>query len=324
VRPVVSAIVVAYRNDAVLRDCLARLAGALERIPGETELVVVVNGPPVSPASLPADTLAVPGSPSLGFAGGAAAGLRVARGEWVGLVNDDCAVDPDALAELLAVGESHDDVGSVAALVLFAGGDGRTVNSAGLVVDELGVARERAVGSAFASIDTRPLEVFGASATLGLFRRAMLEAVGGLDSSFFAYLEDADLAWRARAAGWRCLLAPRAIGRHVHSSTLGHGSSSKHALVGRNRVRMLAKNASSRQLRRRLHRIVAYDVLYVAYAVATGRTLAPVAGRLRGLAEWRAYRAAGAATRSDLVLPRSPGLEAALRRSRSYTRNDRR
>ena len=41
----VSAIVVAYRNDAVLRDCLARVAAALERVPGETELVVVVNGP---------------------------------------------------------------------------------------------------------------------------------------------------------------------------------------------------------------------------------------------------------------------------------------
>jgi GT2 family glycosyltransferase len=324
VQTLVSAIVVAYRNDAVLRDCLARVAAALERVPGETELVVVVNGPAVPASSLPAGTLAARGAPSLGFAGGVAAGLREARGDWVALVNDDCAVEPDALAELLTVGESNDDVGSVAALVLFADGDGSTVNSAGLEVDDLGVARERAVGSAASSFGAQPVEVFGASATVGLFRRAMLESVGGLDSSFFAYLEDADLAWRARAAGWRCLLAPRAIGRHLHSSTLGHGSARKQALVGRNRIRMLAKNASSRQLRRRLHRIVAYDALYVAHQVATGRTLAPVAGRLRGLAEWREYRAAGAPTRSDLALPRSPGLEAALRRNRAYTRKARR
>src|SRR5204862_527470 len=83
----------------------------------------------------------------------------------------------------------------------------------------------------------------GASAALALHRRAMLDAIGGLDASFFAYLEDADLAWRARMAGWRCVLAPRAIALHRHSPTLGHGSNAKHLLVGRNRVRMLAKNA---------------------------------------------------------------------------------
>jgi GT2 family glycosyltransferase len=319
VPPVMSAVVVAYRSDAVLRDCLERVAAALRRVSGDTELVVVANGPALPTSVLPAGTVAVPGSPGLGFAGGVAAGLREARGEWVALVNDDCALEPDALVELLRAGEPHDDVGSVAALVLFAEG-GDTVNSAGLEIDDLGVARERAVGSPAASVGARPHDVFGASATLGLFRRTMLESVGGLDVSFFAYLEDADLAWRAQAAGWRCLLAPRAIGRHLHSSVLGHGSSRKHALVGRNRVRMLAKNASSRQLRGRLHRIVAYDLLYVAYASAAGRTLSPVAGRLRGLAEWRRYRAAGAATRNELALPRSPGLEAALRRNRAYTR----
>jgi GT2 family glycosyltransferase len=320
VRPRVSAVVVAYRDGAVVQDSLARLAAALDRVQGETELVVVANGLPLRMSSLPASTVTVPGAPTLGFAGGVAAGLRAARGDWIALVNDDCAVEPGALAELLALGESHENVGSVAALVLFAGG-GSTVNSAGLEVDDLGVARERAVGSAASSVGSRPLDVFGASATLGLFRRAMLESVGGLDSSFFAYLEDADLAWRAQAAGWRCLIAPGAIGRHLHSSTLGHGSARKHALVGQNRVRMLAKNASSRHLRRRLHRIVAYEVLYVAYAMAAGRTLAPLAGRLRGLAEWRAYRAAGAPTRGDLALARSPGLRAALRRNRVYAQN---
>ena len=117
-----------------------------------------------------------------------------------------------------------------------------------------------------------------------LYRREMLDSLGGLDRSFFAYLEDADLAWRARMAGWRCVLAPRAVALHRHSATLGHGSRAKHVLVGRNRVRMLAKNATARQLRRRLVGIVVYDLLYVAHEAVRGRTLAPLAGRLRGLA----------------------------------------
>jgi GT2 family glycosyltransferase len=77
---VVSAVVVAYRADDVVAACLARLAAALERVEGETELVVVANGPPLPGSSLPPGALVVPGSSSLGFAGGVSAALSEARG----------------------------------------------------------------------------------------------------------------------------------------------------------------------------------------------------------------------------------------------------
>ena len=201
--------------------------------------------------------------------------------------------------------------------VRFAGDEG-TINSAGIEIDELGVARERRLGEPVTAIDAEAVEVFGASATLALYRRAMLDAVGGLDVSFFAYLEDADLAWRARMAGWTCVLAPGAIGVHHHSATLGHGSKAKHLHVGRNRVRMLAKNASGRQLRRKLPAIVAYDLLYVAGAAVADRTLAPLVGRLQGVGDWRAYRRAGLPQRREIELSRAPGVRAARRRTLVY------
>jgi GT2 family glycosyltransferase len=315
-----SAIVVAYGSEELLSGCLAALASALARVEGETEIVVVLNRDSTalerSLEGVPR-AVAVRGAPGLGFAGGVAVGLAVAAGEWIALVNDDCVVAVDAAAELLAAGEARDDVGSVAAQVVFAARPD-TLNSAGIEVDDLGVARERLLGREPIPASAEPEAVFGASAALGLFRRAMLDAVGGLDASFFAYLEDADLAWRAQMAGWRCLLAPGALGVHHHSPTLGHGSPDKYFLVGRNRVRTLAKNASGRQLRRGLVRIVAYDLLYVAYVAATRRTLAPLAGRVRGVREWRAYRALGSPGRRELSLARAPGLGAALRRSRVY------
>lgn len=314
-----SAIVVAFGKEALLEECLAALERALAGVDGKTELIVVVNAlPPAARERLSAPgVVAVDGSPDLGFAGAVAAGLAVARGEWIALVNDDCVPHRDALAEMLAAGAACPEAGSVAACIRFAARPG-TVNSAGIDVDELGVARERRLGEPVRAVETDVVEVFGASATLALHRRAMLEAVGGVDPSFFAYLEDADLAWRARLAGWRCLLAPRAVALHHHSATLGHGSKAKHLLVGRNRVRMLAKNASRRQLRRRLVAIVAYDLLYVAYAAAADRTLAPLAGRVRGLRDWRAYRAAGRAHRHEIALSRPPGVLDALGRSRTY------
>ena len=296
-----SAIVVAFEKEELLQACLSSVEAALARVEGETELILVVNEP----------------SANRGFAGGVAVGLDGARGEWIALVNDDCILQPAALAELLAATDGRPEVGSVAAQVRFAGDEG-TINSAGIEVDELGVARERRLGEPVAAVDAEVVEVFGASATLALYRRAMLDAVGGLDVSFFAYLEDADLAWRARMAGWTCVLAPRAVGVHRHSATLGHGSPAKHLLVGRNRIRMLAKNASRRRLRRRLPAIVAYDLLYVAHAAVADRTLAPLVGRLQGVGDWRAYRRAGRAQRREIELSPAPGVRAARRRRRVY------
>jgi GT2 family glycosyltransferase len=61
--------------------------------------------------------------------------------------------------------------------------------------------------------------VFGASGAAAFYRRAMLDAVKEgaeyFDESFFAYREDADLAWRAQWLGWRCLYVPEARGFHV-------------------------------------------------------------------------------------------------------------
>jgi GT2 family glycosyltransferase len=44
-------------------------------------------------------------------------------------------------------------------------------------------------------------------------------SIGGefFDSDFFAYREDADLAWRAQLLGWKCLYAPDAIAYHVRA-----------------------------------------------------------------------------------------------------------
>jgi GT2 family glycosyltransferase len=315
-----SAIVVAFGKERLLAECLVRLEGALERVAGPTELVVVVNA---LSAEMTADlrsrpdTITVTGSPGLGFAGGVAAGLAAVDGEWIALVNDDCLVEEQTFAELLLAAESGDDIGSVAAQVRFAGRPD-VVNSAGVEVDVLGIARERRLGDPVSAVETEPTEVFGASGTLALYRRSMLDELGGFDTSFFAYLEDADLAWRARMAGWRCVFAPLAIAYHGHSSTLTHGSDAKHTLVGRNRVRMLAKNASAELLRRSAFRIAIYDLLYVAYAGVTSRTTAPLRGRLQGIAEWRAYRHVGQARRRPVELSPSTGLRGALARNRVY------
>jgi len=312
---VVSAVVLAFAEDTVVTRCLTALTAALETLEESAELVIVLNRP--FPDSLfPAEAILVKPGENLGFAGGVRHAVAASSGEWIALVNDDCFVDPGALRALLDAGRAGDDIGSVAGLVRFDDRPG-IVNSAGLEVDVLGVASERLLGRPLADA-AEPAEVFGASGGFALYRRAMLDAVGGFDESFFAYLEDADLAWRARMAGWRSVYTPDAHALHRHSTVLGHGSRAKHTLVGRNRVRMIAKNATGAQLRRHGAAMIAYDLAYVTYAAVRTHTLAPLKGRLDGVRDWRQYRALGRGTRQPVGFSPTGGLRAALRRDRAY------
>ena len=314
-------IVVSYRRADLLDPCLQSVEEALRRVPPEAELIVVDNASHDGSAQLVRDSFPaarlIELPENIGFAGAVNRGTAATEAEWLALVNSDAVVMPDFLAELLAHAQ-NEGVGSCAAQVRFSGRD--EINSAGLDVDGLGVAHERLVGAPLEAAGGGSAEVFGASAGAALYRRAMLDDVGGFDASFFMYLEDVDLAWRARMAGWRCLYVPGAVAHHHHSASAGHGSSFKHFHVGRNRIRVLAKNADSRLLARRAPAILAYEVGYVTFAALAHRTLAPLRGRLRGLREWGAYRHLGAVTRRPLELGSPRGFRAALARRRAYER----
>ncbi|HEX6100207.1 MAG TPA: glycosyltransferase family 2 protein [Thermoanaerobaculia bacterium] len=66
-------------------------------------------------------------------------------------------------------------------------------------------------------------EVFGVSGAAAMYRVAFLRDVAidgeALDEDFFAYREDADLAWRGQLRGWRAVCEPRAVAYHVRRVT---------------------------------------------------------------------------------------------------------
>jgi len=321
-KPILTAIVVSYRKGELLDRCLNSTRAALEQVDGRSELILVLNGASSEERPLAdesdASMTVIHEPENTGFAPAVSAAIERAGGEWIALINDDATCEPQAFARMLAAGASAADVGSVAAQMRFSDRP-QVINSAGIEVDRLGVAYDRLLGRPLGAGETETVEVFGASGGAALYRRAMLNEIGGFDDSFFAYLEDVDVAWRARMRGWRCLYVPSAIVFHHHSVTLGHGSTRKYYLVGRNRIRLLAKNADGALLRRYGLWMLANDLAYVLFAALTKLTLAPLRGRIAGLAQWRRYRRAGAESRRAIPLARVSGLRAALRRQRAWT-----
>ena len=316
----ITAVVVNRDKADLLRAALDSLRVALDATPFRTEIVVVDNASSDDSCEMverefPAIEL-VRLDENVGFPAAVNTGIERTSGDWIVLLNNDATIEPDALIRVLA-DPIPDDVGAFAMQMRFVARPD-TVNSAGIGLDVLGVAYDRLLGEPIDGEAARPAEVFGACGGGAVYRRAMLQDVGGFDDRIFLYLDDVDVAWRARMAGWRALYAPEAVVWHHHSATTRHGSDFKYFHVGRNRVRLLARNADSRQLIRYGPAIVLYELGYVLYAAIADRSLAPLRGRIAGLREWRALRREGASRRRPIELDRRRGLRAALRRRRAW------
>ncbi len=219
-------------------------------------------------------------SENTGFAAGNNRGFEAARAPLVATINNDAIPDPDWLADLVRAASAYPDAGMFASRMVYRH-DPEVIDSAGVSLDPLGIAWDRNAGTPVP--DDADGEVFGASAGAALYRRELLQATGGFDERFFAYLEDVDLAWRARWLGWKARYVPAARVRHLHSATWAEDSPLKTYHLGRNKVWLIAKNYPHGPLLRWLPLILAYDAASLPITVSRQRRLDAVRGRLAGL-----------------------------------------
>jgi GT2 family glycosyltransferase len=174
-----------------------------------------------------------------GFAGACSAGMRVAQGDFVVLLNNDTEADPRWIEEIIAAFARHPEAGIVASkMLLFERRD--TFHTAGDFYRVDGIPGNRGVWQKDEGQYDREEPVFSACGGSAAYRGSMLDQVGLLDEDFFYSCEDLDLAWRAQLAGWRCFHAPRAVVYHKLSATGEGVTASFHD--GRNFIYLLAKD----------------------------------------------------------------------------------
>ncbi len=221
----VTVVLITWNSAPYLRRCLDGIAGQRH---GDLELIHVDNASADESAArvrerFPQCTQIVNGQ-NRGFSAAVNQAVRIARGDFVLLCNPDAFLTPDYIAGIVEAFETAD--------VSFGMATGTLLRARGVAIeptegiDSLGIRMTRS--GRHLDIDNPTTgqpdnEVFGVSGAAGMYKKSFINDVTikdeFLDEDFFAYREDADVAWRGRLFGWRAMLVPHALAYHVRAVT---------------------------------------------------------------------------------------------------------
>ena len=225
--PVVSVTIVTYNSARFIQQCLRYV---LEQTLTALEVIVVDNAScdktPEILHGFENQVQIVYNRENVGFAGGQNQAIKLARGAWILALNPDVRLLPDFLSSLLAAGEVDGHTGTVCGKLLAMEANFEIPSTP--IIDSTGIFFtpslrhfDRGSRQPDQGQYEKPEYVFGATGAAALYRREMIidVALNGdfFDSDFFAYREDADVAWRAQLLGWKCIYTPHAIAYHVRN-----------------------------------------------------------------------------------------------------------
>ncbi|WP_030866027.1 glycosyltransferase family 2 protein [Streptomyces sp. NRRL F-2747] len=203
--------------------------------------------------------------------------------QWLWLLHDDSAPEPDALTELLRVADENPDA-AVIGPKLRGWYDKKQLLEAGVTIARSGrrwTGLDRREQDQGQHDQIRP--VLSVSTAGMLVRRDVYEALGGFDRRLPLMRDDVDLCWRAQSAGHTVLVAPDAVLRHAEAAArerrtvdcAGRTSSSPHRVDKAGAVYTVLANSPGRALPYVLLRLLVGTVL---------RTLAYLVGKAPGQA----------------------------------------
>ncbi|MFG3095773.1 glycosyltransferase [Streptomyces sp. NPDC048202] len=238
--------------------------------------------------------------------------------QWLWLLHDDCAPEPDALAQLLRVVETEIELGrddvAVVGPKLRGWYDRRQLLEVGVSIANS--------GRRWTGLDRREQDqgqhdhvrtVLSVSTAGMLVRRDVFERLGGFDRRLPLMRDDVDLCWRAHSEGYRVLIAPDAVVRHAEAASrerrtvdcAGRTTASPHKVDKAGAVHTLLANTRTAALPWVLLRLVLGTLL---------RTLAYLVGKVPGQALDEIRGLLGVLLRPERVL--------AARRSRGPSQLD--
>jgi len=199
--------------------------------------------------------------------------IRAHPADYVLMLNPDAILKPEFLDRIVAALEARPDAASATGKLLRF--DGKTLDSTGIIMLRSQRHLDRGAGEPDLGQFDKAEDVFGPSGAAALYRMKALRdvAIGGqfFDEDFFAYREDADLAWRCRLMGWNSIYVPGAVALHRRRVTPERRSQLP-AIINyhgvKNRFLLRINNMTASLYTRDFFPVTVRDLSVVAYVLA--------------------------------------------------------
>ena len=243
----VSVIIPNYNGEKYLRDCIDAL---LSQEYKNFEVFIIDNASKDSRYEWLVEYESIifkQLDQNYGFSKAVNEGINIAQGEYVLLLNNDTVVHKDFVGELVKAIEKDDKIFAVSSKMI-AYQNHEIMDDAGDEYSVLGWAYKLGDGR---SVDryVKEYRVFSACAGAALYRKSIFDEIGLFDESFFAYMEDVDISYRARIYGYYNVYCPKAKVYHIGSATSGSKYNDfKVKLAARNNIYVPYKNMPLLQL----------------------------------------------------------------------------
>lgn len=238
----VTVVIVNFNSGDLLAECLTHLESQTVQ---PEKVFVIDNGSTDKSADVAvsfSNVVLHKLKQNLGFAAGNNFALGRVETGFVALLNPDAFPEPEWLEHMLDAANKFPEMAAF--------GSRQLCSTNSTLLDGLGdryhlsglVWRDRH-GVCQSPEDLEQHEIFSPCAAAVLYRHEALVDVGGFDEDYFCYVEDVDLGFRLRLAGYKSMYVPNAVVRHVGSATTGGKRSDFSVYYGhRNLVWTFVKN----------------------------------------------------------------------------------
>jgi GT2 family glycosyltransferase len=228
----VDVVIVAYRSKDMLRTALDSIRAYPPS--GGASVWVVDNDSRDGTAELIRaeylDVHFIQAGHNLGFSRANNIAIPQGSAPFVLALNPDAALVPGTLDRLIEILEDRPEVGIIGPKLVRPDGsfDHASRRSFPTILGALGhftgLGRRSSAApglSQYRAPDVTAGPVDAVNGAFMLMRRDALDQVGLFDEGYWMYMEDLDLCYRFRQAGWLTWYEPSAIARHVKAGTSG-------------------------------------------------------------------------------------------------------
>jgi hypothetical protein len=181
---------------------------------------------------------------NLGFAGGNNWGIRMAKGEFIFIVNNDTELTPDIIQKLIIPFNRNTEIGVVCPKIKYYD-DRRIIQYAGFRKMNPFTGRTSTIGAG--QMDTGQFEIpgatYGAHGCAMMVKKEVIDKTGMFPEKFFLYYEEWDWSARIQNAGYVIWYQPAATIYHKESLTVGRENPLKIYYHTRNRILYMRRNS---------------------------------------------------------------------------------